>query len=168
MPADQDALREALKRVATALKGAGVPFALAGSYALWAHGAPEGEHDVDFVVPETETERAAHVLAEAGLRVEPPPEDWLFKIVTDGVVVDVLHRISGEPATADQLRRAAEAEVLSVREQLDWESVAAQTADNDFAAAFLHLARRRGIAPAPAVSTAEVQGVHGRKLHGTT
>ena len=40
LPADRDALRTALKRTASALKADGVPFALAGGYALWAHGAP--------------------------------------------------------------------------------------------------------------------------------
>jgi hypothetical protein len=43
-------LREALKLVAVTLKEGDAPFALAGGYALWARGAPESEHDVDFVV----------------------------------------------------------------------------------------------------------------------
>src|SRR5690349_5269737 len=43
-------LRIALKRSASALKADGVPFALAGSYALWVHGAPESVHDVELVV----------------------------------------------------------------------------------------------------------------------
>ena len=69
MPADRDALRGALKRTASALKAGEVPFALAGGYALWAHGAPESENDVDFVVAEEDTERAVHVLEEAAERL---------------------------------------------------------------------------------------------------
>ena len=50
----EPALRAALKRSAAALKADDVPFALAGSYALWVHGAPEPDHDVDLVVAERE------------------------------------------------------------------------------------------------------------------
>ena len=115
MTADRDALRTALKRTASALKHDGVPFALAGGYALWAHGAPESENDVDFVVAEGDTERAANVLGAAGFEIVRPPEDWLFKACTDGVVVDVLHRVVGEPVDADLLDRSAEMDLLGVR-----------------------------------------------------
>ena len=115
MPADRDALRGALKRTASALKAGGVPFALAGGYALWAHGAPESENDVDFVVAEPDTERAASVLAEAGLEVVRPPEDWLFKAALDGVTVDVLHRVVGEPVTPELLGRSTEMDLLGIR-----------------------------------------------------
>jgi predicted nucleotidyltransferase len=113
--ADRDALRGAMKRTASALKAAGVPFALAGGYALWAHGAPESENDVDFVVTEDDVERAAAVLEAAGFEVVRPPEDWLFKACTDGVVVDLLHRVVGEPVTADLLGRSEEMDLLGVR-----------------------------------------------------
>ena len=106
--------REALKRVAVALLEGGVPFALAGGYAAWAYGAPEPEHDVDVVVAEDAAAKAAEVLAAAGLDVERPPEDWLFKVWTDGAMVDVLHRICGHPVGPEMLGRAREKEVLSV------------------------------------------------------
>lgn len=112
---DREALREALKRVASALKGAELPFALCGSYALWARGAPESEHDVDFMVTEQDVERAARALDEAGLVVRRPPEDWLFKIDIDEVTVDVLHRSAGTPVTPEMLERSEIREVLSVR-----------------------------------------------------
>src|ERR1700710_131031 len=70
---DRTALRRALKRSASALKRDGVPFALAGGYALWAHGAPESENDVDFVVAEEDTERAADGLSDAGVGGVRPP-----------------------------------------------------------------------------------------------
>ena len=173
----REPLRQALKKTASALKHDGVPFALAGGYALWAHGAPESENDVDFVVAEDDTERAANVLEAAGFEVVRPPEDWLFKARTDGVVVDLLHRIVGEPVTADLLERSEQMDLLgirlpvlpatdllssklramtehycdfgsllphvrAVREQLDWERLRAEVADNDFAVAFLFLTDR--------------------------
>lgn len=112
---DRDQLREALKQTASTLKKGGAPFALAGSYALWVRGAPESEHDVDFVVAEDETEHAAQILADAGFGLTRPPEDWLFKVAVAGTTVDVLHRMAGAPVTADTIARAEEIEVLSIR-----------------------------------------------------
>ena len=106
--------REALKRVAVALKQSGLRFALAGGYAAWAHGAPEPFHDVDFVVAGADAERAFAVLEQAGLRVEQPPEDWLFKVFTDGAMVDVAHRLNSSPVDTEVLDRVEELEVLSV------------------------------------------------------
>jgi hypothetical protein len=111
---EQARLREALKLVAVALKEAGVPFALAGGYALWARGAPEPHHDVDFAVAEEDRDQVAGLLAERGLEVADPPEDWLFKVYVDGAMVDVLFRANGEPVTHDYLSAGDEIEVESV------------------------------------------------------
>jgi hypothetical protein len=115
VPDRQDALRDALKRAASTLKQDGPPFALAGSYALWVHGAPEPIHDVDIAVAEDDVEQAAATLERAGFRIERTPEDWLFKAHLDGVVVDVLHRLNGDPVDADLLARSDEKEVLAIR-----------------------------------------------------
>ena len=115
MTDEQEELREALKRVAVTLKDAGVPFALGGGYAAWALGGPEPEHDVDFVVAEEDAQRAERALTEAELRVEQPPEDWLFKVFCGDAMVDVLFRIADDPVQPDLLDRAVDIEVLSVR-----------------------------------------------------
>ena len=44
-----------------------------------------------------------------------PPEDWLFKVAADDAVVDILHRLGGEPVQPAVLERASEVEVLSVQ-----------------------------------------------------
>ena len=178
MPPRNEELRDALKRAASALRAQGPEFALAGSYALWVFGGPEPVHDVDFVVAEPDTEKAAATLEEAGFKVERTPEDWLFKAcVGDDFVIDVLHRLNGVPVEKGTILTAEEYDVLAirmrvlpptevmreklnslnehhcdfasllpavraVREQLDWEQIRAQTADNPFAAAFLVLAER--------------------------
>ncbi len=110
----QQNLREALKRVAVALKETGVPFALMGGYAVWARGGPEPDHDVDFLVADEDAAQVADLLAGKGLRVEQPPEDWLFKVYTDGCVVDIIFRDSGKPAERAVVEDADEMEVLSV------------------------------------------------------
>jgi hypothetical protein len=111
---DRENLREALKRVATALKETGAPFALAGGYAAWARGGVEPDHDVDFLVDPDDTDKVAGMLAEQDLQIVKPPEDWLFKVFTDGAMVDVLHRAAGSPEVRPALGRATELEVLSV------------------------------------------------------
>lgn len=111
----QEDLRDALKRAASALKQYGPPFALAGSYALWALGGPEPTHDVDVVVAQEDIERAAETLRGAGFEIERTPEDWLAKAHAGGVVVDVLHRLNGVPVEPALIERAVEVEVLAMR-----------------------------------------------------
>jgi hypothetical protein len=178
-------LREALKLVAVLLKETGVPFALAGSYGLWARGGPEPEHDVDFMIAEEDAARVEDALAESGLEVVQPPEDWLFKVFVDEAMVDVIFRVRNEPIERSRFADADEIEVESVRmpvqsatvlmtdklgsleehacdftavlpvaravrEQVDWSAVAAGTADNPFARAFLGLLEALGVAVPPA------------------
>jgi hypothetical protein len=118
VPADQDDVRDLLKRTAVALKESGVPFALCGGYAAWVRGAPEPDHDADFLVPQADAERAAKALADAGLEVVDPAEDWLVKVVDANggeVFVDVLWRTCGVPVEADLIERADVLPVLSVQ-----------------------------------------------------
>jgi hypothetical protein len=173
-------LREALRVAASALKENGPRFALAGSYALWAWGAPEPSHDVDLVVAESDVDNAIVTLTDAGFAIERPPEDWLFKARIGETLVDVLHRVNGERVGSATLDCAEEQDVLAirmpvlpptlvliqqlralgehhcdfarllppvraVRERLDWDRIRMQTADNDYAVAFLVLATRLGL-----------------------
>jgi hypothetical protein len=123
-PSDEQPLRSALKHSASALKADGIRFALGGGYALWVYGGPEPSHDVDLVVAETDVEVAANSMAAAGLRIERPPEDWLFKAYLDDdsqesdeepPLVDVLHRLGGVPVTKSLLDTSEEHEVLGLR-----------------------------------------------------
>jgi hypothetical protein len=108
-------LQAALKHSTAALKADGVPFALAGGYALWVHGAPEPEHDVDVVVTEADVPAAVESLSGAGLRIVRPPEDWLFKAYLDDALVDVLHRLNGNPVSEQLIDSADDFEVLGVK-----------------------------------------------------
>ncbi|GEA81290.1 hypothetical protein [Cellulomonas uda] len=109
------ALQDAVRRTAVALIDAQVPFALVGGYAAWALGAPEPSHDADFAVAEQDADRARQALAAAGLDVQEPAENWLFKAYHHGQLVDVIFRMVGEPVTHEQLAQAQELEVLAVR-----------------------------------------------------
>ncbi|AGL14898.1 nucleotidyltransferase [Actinoplanes sp. N902-109] len=93
-----------LKRVAAVLKQEDVPFALAGSYAVYAHGGHSSDHDVDFVIREQDKEHALQALAAVGFEVQQPPEDWLVKVFDEGRMVDLIYRPVESPVTDETLR----------------------------------------------------------------
>lgn len=106
--------REALKRTAVALKANGLPFALGGGYGAWARGGPEPEHDVDFFVAADDADLAAAALSDQGLQVQQPAKDWLFKVYSDGAMVDVIHHLGAEKVPRSLLEGCESMEVLSV------------------------------------------------------
>lgn len=111
----EDTLLASLKRAASALKEAGVEFALAGGFAAYARGAAISTHDVDFVLPEQEVEAALTVLTGAGMRYAEAPEDWLAKVYDDDRLIDLIFRPSGRPVGSELLGRAEELPVAAVR-----------------------------------------------------
>src|SRR3954470_13775581 len=92
-----------LKRVASVLKQAEVPFALGGSFAVYAHGGHSSDHDVDFLIREQDKDRVLEDLAAMGFEVEEPPEDWLVKVYDDGRMVDLIFRPVESPVTDETL-----------------------------------------------------------------
>lgn len=179
-----EGLVNTLKRVASVLKQAEVPFALGGSFAVYAHGGHSSDHDVDFLIREQDKVRALEELAAVGFEVVQPPEDWLVKVYDEGRMVDLIYRPVESPVTDATLRdtvmRPVEAinmPVLSatqlmvhkllsytqhycdfatglpvarsLREQIDWNRVRAETAKSPYAEAFLVLLDRLGVVEQP-------------------
>jgi hypothetical protein len=99
-----EGLATTLKRVASVLKQAEIPFALGGSFAAYAHGGYSSDHDVDFLLREEDKERALEELAAVGFTVEQPPEDWLVKVFDEGRMVDLIYRPVESPVTEETLR----------------------------------------------------------------
>ncbi|MFI5492995.1 nucleotidyltransferase family protein [Actinoplanes sp. NPDC051859] len=182
-----------LKRVASVLKQAEIPFALGGSFAVYAHGGHSSDHDVDFLIREPDKERALAELSAVGFEVEQPPEDWLVKVYDEGRMVDLIYRPVETPVTDATLRdtvmRPVEAinmPVLSatqlmmhkllsytqhycdfatglpvarsLREQIDWDRVRAETAKSPYAEAFLTLLDRLEVVPEPRSAQLTVGG----------
>jgi hypothetical protein len=179
-----EAIKKTLRKAASALREAEVPFLLGGGLAAWARGGPESDHDLDLLVKPEDAERALDVLVEEGMRPERPPEDWLYKAWDGDVLIDLIFSPTGDAVTDEDFARAEEMEVnavrmqvaaledvfttkllalgeheadfgpvlemaRSVREQVDWASVRAQTSASAFAKAFFTLVEELGIAPAP-------------------
>ncbi|MBC2905560.1 nucleotidyltransferase family protein [Streptomyces cupreus] len=109
------AILEAAKRIGGLLKHGGHLFALAGSVAAYAHGAGARlQHDADFCVRREDAEAVAETLAEAGLTVRTPPEDWLIKTNCLGQDVDLIFELAHRPVTTAMLARAEQLPVDSV------------------------------------------------------
>jgi hypothetical protein len=115
MPHQVDAgLATTLKRVASTLKTADIPFALGGSFAVYAHGGHSSDHDVDFLLREEDKEQALRVLAAVGFRTEQPPEDWLVKVYDDDRMVDLIYRPVESPVTDETLRDTEQISVEAI------------------------------------------------------
>jgi hypothetical protein len=107
-----DDLLTTMKNVAAVLKRNDIPFALAGSFAVYARGGFSSDHDVDFLLRQQDVEKALEALAGEGFTIERPPEDWLVKVYDDERLVDLIYRPVERPVTDETL--AKHTSVLSV------------------------------------------------------
>jgi hypothetical protein len=107
-------LEATLKKAASALRGADVPFLLGGSLASWARGGPETRHDLDLMIKREDVERAVAALTEVGMRAEDPPEEWLVKAWDGDVLVDLIFSPKGLPIDDEVIARGDEMAVLSM------------------------------------------------------
>jgi Nucleotidyl transferase of unknown function (DUF2204) len=105
----------AMKKAAGVLREADVEFLLGGGLACWARGAPKTEHDVDFLLRPADAERAQQALADAGMRIETPPEGWLLKAYDGDVLVDLIFDPQGGPIDDEAFARAEDLEVHATR-----------------------------------------------------
>lgn len=104
-----------MKRVGCVLKQAGIPFALAGGFAAYAHGGVSSDHDVDFLLRAEDADKALDMLAEAGFQTERPPEDWLVKVYDEGRLVDLIHRPVERPVTDETLASATPISINAIQ-----------------------------------------------------
>jgi hypothetical protein len=104
-----------LKKAASALRGADVPFLLGGSLASWARGGPETRHDLDLMIKREDVERAVAALTDAGMRADDPPEEWLVKAWDGDVLVDLIFAPKGLPMDDEVFARGEEMPVLSMQ-----------------------------------------------------
>ena len=107
-------LEDALKKSAAALRDADVPFLLGGSLASWARGGPETHHDLDLMIRPQDAERALAALADAGMRADDPPEEWLVKAWDGDVLVDLIFEPKGLPMTDEVIARGEAMSVLGM------------------------------------------------------
>jgi hypothetical protein len=116
MPSDDpQAILESCKRAAAILEEAKIPFAVGGGIACWTYGAPESDHDVDFMLREADARGAQELLAQHGMKPVDPPEDWLLKVYDGDVLVDLIFRPEGLPIDDAVLARAPVRDVAAMK-----------------------------------------------------
>lgn len=121
-PVQRATYERAFKETVAALRDADVPFACMGSTALWALGGPEPnlQQDLDFAICEEDAARAAKALRDAGMFIQVPEEDWLFKAWTgeaegnDSALVDLIFAPAGVHVSRELLRSCEHRSVLAL------------------------------------------------------
>jgi putative nucleotidyltransferase-like protein len=108
-------LTESLKRSVAALEGKGVPYLLGGGLGCWARGGPPSSNDIDLMVKPGDAERAQEALAEAGMRPETPPEQWLRKAWDGDILVDLIFEPSGMRIDDEVIGRGEELSVMAMQ-----------------------------------------------------
>jgi len=109
-----NALIDTMKVTVATLREADIQFMLGGSMAAWARGGPEPDNDLDLMVKPDQAEAALEALAGAGMRVERPPEEWLFKAWNGEVLIDLIFGPSGLELTDEVFERADELAVMAL------------------------------------------------------
>jgi hypothetical protein len=109
-----NALIDTMKLAVATLREADIQFMLGGSMAAWARGGPEPDNDLDLMVKPAHAEAALEALAGAGLRIERPPEEWLYKAWHDEVLIDLIFCPSGLELTNEVFARAETMSVMAV------------------------------------------------------
>jgi predicted nucleotidyltransferase len=106
-PASMDAIARVLDAAARALDDARVPYVLIGGLAGTLLGRPRCSSDIDLLVQPDSAPDALEALAKAGFRTEVTNPHWLYKAFHDGVLVDILFKVTRDIyLDAEMLRRS--------------------------------------------------------------
>lgn len=107
-------LTNSLKRAVAALEEQGVPYLLGGGLGCWARGGPPSSNDIDLMIKPEDAERAQEALAEAGMRPDNPPEQWLRKAWDDDILIDLIYEPSGMRIDEEAIARGEELSVMAM------------------------------------------------------
>ena len=107
-------LTDSLKRSVAALEQRDVPYLLGGGLGCWARGGPPSSNDIDLMVKREDAERAQEALAEAGMRPETPPEQWLLKAWDGDILIDLIFEPSGMLIDDEVIARGEELSVMAM------------------------------------------------------
>jgi len=108
-------LTASLKRSIAALERQEIPYVLGGGLGCWARGGPPSSNDIDLMLKPEDAERAQAALAEAGMRPETPPEQWLRKAWDGEILVDLIYEPSGMTIDDEVIARGEEMSVEAMQ-----------------------------------------------------
>ena len=112
------ALTDSLKRSIAALERQEIPYVLGGGLGCWARGGPPSSNDIDLMLKPEDAERAQEALAEAGMRPETPPEQWLRKAWDGDILIDLIYEPSGMTVDDEVIARGEEMSVEAMQIQV--------------------------------------------------
>jgi hypothetical protein len=108
-------LTDSLKRSIAALERQEIPYVLGGGLGCWARGGPPSSNDIDLMLKPEDAERAQEALAEAGMRPETPPEQWLRKAWDGDILIDLIYEPSGMVVDDEVIARGEEMSVEAMQ-----------------------------------------------------
>jgi hypothetical protein len=108
-------LTDSLKRSIAALERQEIPYVLGGGLGCWARGGPPSSNDIDLMLKPEDAERAQEALADAGMRPETPPEQWLRKAWDGDILIDLIYEPSGMRIDDEVIARAEEMSVEAMQ-----------------------------------------------------
>jgi hypothetical protein len=108
-------LTDSLKRSIAALERQEIPYVLGGGLGCWARGGPPSSNDIDLMLKPEDAERAQQALAEAGMRPETPPEQWLRKAYDGDILIDLIYEPSGMTIDDEVIARGEEMSVMAMQ-----------------------------------------------------
>jgi hypothetical protein len=106
---------DTLKKAVAALDAGGVPYLLGGGVGCWVRGGPPSSNDVDLMVQPGDAARAQQALADAGMRPEDPPEQWLLKAWDGDVLVDLIYGPMGLEMCDEVMARGEDVNFAGMR-----------------------------------------------------
>jgi hypothetical protein len=107
-------LTDSLKRSIAALERQEIPYVLGGGLGCWARGGPPSSNDIDLMLKPEDAERAQEALAEAGMRPETPPEQWLRKAWDGDILIDLIYEPSGMTIDDEVIARGEQMSVMAM------------------------------------------------------
>jgi hypothetical protein len=94
---DEETFLEVLDEAAVALGASGVPFAAMGGLASAMYGRQRWTHDADFFLRDRhDAATALRLLRRAGFETQQTDENWLYKGIKRGVLVDLIFKAKGD------------------------------------------------------------------------
>jgi predicted nucleotidyltransferase len=86
-----------------AAEHSGVPYLFMGGLASAAYGRPRWTHDIDLFVRPDDVRSLLDQLGQVGFRTQETDPTWLAKGIKEGVLVDVIFRVSGDIYLDDEV-----------------------------------------------------------------
>ena len=117
---DEETFLEVLDEAAAALEASGVPFAAMGGLASAMYGRQRWTHDADFFLRDRhDAATALESMRRAGFETQQTDENWLYKGIKRGVLVDLIFKAKGDLYYDDEMigrtqRREFKGRVLPV------------------------------------------------------